>query len=323
MDGEDDSIGSRQTDTVKEQGAAASESFASKLSTSTSGLLRDTFSQPISEAHDVLSQRLNAAGKSNPSTGVSTPGYSYDGGSSAASASSLSGPPSSYTADHVRESFRSPALRSDNSVDTRGMTLDQFVQEDNGLSEPDLKTDNPFDKGKRIAIESPVEVSHLGNELSHFEPVQEDSLQAATDVEGLGRKQKDGMEVVALLSDPSYQPEFWREETPEQEVAYTISAAEMEIAQQLIQHLSGRFVARSSLTQPGLAARNGESYEKFGSFFDDIEHYQEDVWGYIRPLVLAARMEAQSTSVDSTDEGPAVRRLRMILTHTAQLVAMA
>jgi hypothetical protein len=127
----------------------------------------------------------------------------------------------------------------------------------------------------------------------------------------------DGDEVVQLLSDPTFQPELWTEGDPEE--PYTISEQEMQISQWYIQNTQDGAPRREQLQRAVVAARTGRSYEEFESIFDAIEAYHEDVWGYIRPLVEAARQERLIAEPTATGDGPAVRRLRMIVAHLQPL----
>jgi hypothetical protein len=127
----------------------------------------------------------------------------------------------------------------------------------------------------------------------------------------------DGDEVVQLLSDPTFQPELWTEGDPEE--PYIISEEEMQISQWYIQNTQVGAPRREQLQHAVAAARTGRSYEEFESIFDAIEAYHEDVWGYIRPLVEAARQERLIAEPTATGDGPAVHRLRMIVAHLQPL----
>jgi hypothetical protein len=55
------------------------------------------------------------------------------------------------------------------------------------------------------------------------------------------------------------------------------------------------------------------------------ERYNDEVWGYLRPAVEAAAVEIQQQKEENTvregddGDGPAVKRLKMILRHMARL----
>ena len=212
--------------------------------------------------------------------------------------------------DTFRSSIRQPNAPREAF---EGMTIDQFLQ-----SEPQAQAHVREDaqqhfKGKKAVYTSPNGVVTRPN-------YDTDSASAwpsgSFEKDSRGKKTStlnDGDEVVKLLSDPSIQPGTWMGE--ESEEPYTIIEDEMQVARWFTQKTQEGQAEREQLHRVVAAARGGRAFQDFASIFDEIESYHEDVWGYIRPLVEAARQEQRVAESASSGDGPAVRRLRMILAH--------
>lgn len=194
-----------------------------------------------------------------------------------------------------------------------GMTIDQFLQ-----SEPESQGHlfhggQHLGKGKKPIYTTYNEDStgqNFGPEFtSAWQPRDEEKNSQGHECDSL----HDGDDVVKLLADPNFQPEFWPEEDPEE--PYTITREEMQISQWFAQKTQEGGPRRERILQAVAAARGGQAFPDFASIFDEIESYHEDVWGYIGPLVEAARQEQDVTKSVTTRDGPAVHRLRMIVAH--------
>jgi hypothetical protein len=256
-----------------------------------------------------LSQALHEGGKAGSSSSV------------AASASNsiyqpTRGPEVAVVTGATSEShnFRS-SIRPPNAPPEafEGMTIDQFLQ-----SEPDSQGhpgehDQNLGKGKK-----PIYITHTEDVLNDgYDPNFVSAWQSGhVDMESRGQGAhplNDGAEVVKLLSDPRFQPELWTEDDLDE--PYTITKEEMQISQWFTQKAQEGGSQLEQLQRAVAAARSGGAFHDFASIFDEIENYHEDVWGYIGPLVKAARQEQHVAATTPAEDGPAVHRLRMIVAH--------
>ena len=291
----------------------AQRSFTINVVSSAGGLLRDTFSSYGDQAAATLTQALHEGTKGESSSGMAMSGSSLINQPT---------PKSEFTlvkgVASENETFRS-GLRLPNASREafEGMTIDQFLQTEHGSQDALSAKCRSLDKGKKAVY------GNANGDVIHrsYDPIF-NSVWLSGHVDqaagGLGvGPPNDGDEVVQLLSDPTFQPELWTEGDPEE--PYTISEQEMQISQWYIQNTQVGAPRREQLQHAVAAARTGRSYEEFESIFDAIEAYHEDVWGYIRPLVEAARQERLIAEPTATGDGPAVRRLRMIVAHLQPL----
>lgn len=194
-----------------------------------------------------------------------------------------------------------------------GMTIDQFLQNEPDSQRRSVEHDQNLGKGKK-----PIYTAHNEDVLDESYDTNFvfawQSGHADTEFRGQGAHTlNDGAEVVGLLSDPSFQPELWTEDDPDE--PYTISKEEMQISQWFAQKAQEGGSQREQLQKAVAAARSGRAFHDFASIFDEIENYHEDVWGYIGPLVKAARQEQHVAATTTAEDGPAVHRLRMIVAH--------
>ena len=212
--------------------------------------------------------------------------------------------------DNFRSSVRQPNAPREAF---EGMTIDQFLQ-----SEPQAQGNvgeeaQQHFKGKKAVYASPNgDVTGPNYDADFASAWHSGTFES----DSRGKKPNtlnDGDEVVKLLSDPSFQPGIWTRD--ESEEPYTITEDEMQIARWFTQKTQEGQAEREQLQRVVAAARGGQAFQDFASIFDEIESYHEDVWGYIGPLVEAARQEQRGAESASSEDGPAVRRLRMIVAH--------
>lgn len=193
------------------------------------------------------------------------------------------------------------------------MTLDQFLQ-----SEPEshgklFDEHQQLDKGKRaIYSNSNSDVTRDSYETQFNSAWQAGNMEKDPRFHDINSF-NDGDEVVKLLSESNFQLGLWTTDDPEE--PYTITDEEIQISRWFTQKAQAGAPQREQIQKAVAAARSGRAYQEFASIFDDIESYQEDVWGYIRPLVEAAREEQHIAEPTATGDGPAVHRLRMIVAH--------
>ena len=300
---------------------------------SASGLLRDSISPKSAQHPNTLAQVLCSEGKAGPSSPSASTERSYASGIS-------EGPRASHGAESLpyrQEAFREPRLLNErtnaSSGDiTEGMSLDQFMQSAQHGSEVPIWQYSAPAKGKQVATTSDGyhpqhqvaddDISAVWDSLVNNEPSTAFSGTEYVDRQsenGVHRTAEnnttdgiDGAEVVKLLQDPNAC--LWMDMPNEPEPPHTISADDMRIAEEIVRHVDKTLASKPDYKSAISAARRGESLVKFSSFFDDIENYQEEVWGYLQPVVEEARRETITRSSEE-EEGPATRRLRMILAH--------
>jgi hypothetical protein len=291
----------------------ASGSFTANVASSAAGLLRDTLASYGDQVGATLSQALHEGTKAGSSSGVAASGSSLIAQPTPRSEFALT---RGVTLEN--ETFRSGLRLPKASREAfEGMTIDQFLQTEHESQDDLVAEYQNLDKGKKAVYGK----AHGDATRSNYETLFDSSWQSgnvekATGDLGVGPS-NDGNEVVKLLSDPTFQPELWTEGDSEE--PYTISHEEMQISQWYIQNTQAGAPQREQLRHAVAAARTGRAYEEFASIFDSIETYQEDVWGYIRPLVEAARQERLIAEPTVTGDGPAVHRLRMLVAHLQPL----
>ncbi|ERF70213.1 hypothetical protein EPUS_00401 [Endocarpon pusillum Z07020] len=214
------------------------------------------------------------------------------------------------------------------------MSLDQFIQSTQHGSEVSIWQYSAPAKGKQVATTSDGhhpqhqvadgDISAVWDSLLNNEPSTAFSVTGYVDRQsesGVHRTAEknttdgidgvDGVDVVKLLQDPNAC--LWMDIPNEPGPPYAISADDMRIAKEIVRHVDNALASEPYYKSAISAARRGESLINFSSFFDDIENYQEEVWGYLQPVIEEARRETITCS--SEEEGPATRRLRMILAH--------
>jgi hypothetical protein len=193
------------------------------------------------------------------------------------------------------------------------MTIDQFLQSERRSQVNLFEDGQQVDKGKKAVYSSPTGDATRNSYDTLFNSAwQSGNVEKASGGPGISSL-NDGDEVVKLLSDPNFQPELWMEDNSEG--LYNITEEEMQISRWFIQNTQVGAPQREQLQQAVVAARSGRAYQEFSSIFNEIESYHEDVWGYIRPLVEAARQEQKIAEPTAVGDGPAVHRLRMIVAH--------
>ena len=278
------------------------------MARSAAGLLRETLSSNGNDVGSTLSDALHESGKAG------------SGSSLAASASSPTYWPTLRPEFPITtgESFENDAFRSrirpPNAPHEafEGISIDQFFHGETQSKASPFVEDQLLDKGKKA-----IYGTDQGDVSPHSYDADFASAWRSTNVEKHSRGNEiqsltDGEEVVKLLSDPSFQPEIWTEDS---EDSYTITEEEMQISQWFMGKVHEEPSQRERLQKSVAAARSGQAFQDFASIFDEIESYHEEVWGYIRPLVEAARQEQRVAEPTATQDGPAVHRLRMIVAH--------
>ncbi len=323
--------GERPTPTPKESIVEESpRNISGRILDSASGLLRDSLSPKSSQHPNTLAQVLCSEGKAGPSTPSASTERSNASGI-------LEGPSHLHSAGsftHTRDAFRESCLLNERTGagsgdTTKGLSLDEFMQSAQHESEVPTWQHSASAKGKQVATTSdgyhpqhevtdadisavwdsvtPTETSTGFSGFEYVDRPSQDRVRRAAEISAA-----DGADVVKLLQDPNAWS--WMDVPDEPEPPYTISADDMRIAQEVVHRIDKALASNPGYQSAISAARRGESFSNFSSFFDDIKDYQEEVWGYLQPIIEEARRETIPRS-SGEKEGPATRRLRMILAH--------
>lgn len=302
-----------------------------RILNSASGLLRDSLSPNSTLQANTLAQILASEAKAGPSSASSSRGREI--------ASELRGGPNAgqglESLPSTNNAFREPAL-ANGSINSRsrdnieGMSLDQFMHGAQYESEVPTWQHNPPTKGKQIAPSldeyhtdlqaSDAEMSAVWDSVARNGPTQ--AFPASNYVEAHGTNgvhrtaaisAGDGADVVKLLQDPNYF--LWMDMPEEQSIPYTISEEDTKLAEEIVRRIDIAMTSKLGFVSAIPATKRGEPFPRFSSFFDEIENYQDEVWGYLRPLVEEAKRQDAAAGLPEGEEGPATRRLRMILAH--------
>jgi hypothetical protein len=307
--------------------------ISGRILDSASGLLRDSLSPNSTQHANTLAQVLASNGKAGPSLSLSSGrGTDSELRQGLDDAQGLQSLPSANNA------FREPAL-TNGSIQTRSgdaserISLDQFMDSAQHEGEVPSWQHGPTAKGKQIATsvnqyhtdlqQSEAGMSALWDSLARNE--QDQAPPASHYVEAPGQMEvhktamvsaADGAEVVKLLQDPNIS--LGMDLPEQQDIVYTIVEEDMKIAAEIVRRIDVAMISKPDYQSAISAANHGEPFPRFSSFFDEVENYQDEVWGYLRPLVEEAKRETAAASSSEGEEGPATRRLRMILAHIDQ-----
>ncbi|CAI7610088.1 unnamed protein product [Penicillium bialowiezense] len=294
---------------------APTPSLASRIQSSATGLAKSTF-QPGSD----LNSTLTSNSKSGPSASTSASAPASDNAPQLGSSSSV-GP---------GESFRSSTISADED-------FQQFQNE--ARLDPDIFGADDHIDGQ---IQEPQQGKGKGKERLESawqDPTQSPSGPAAHPIQSQNANlnPSDGSAVVALLSSPSLEEDPSTLSSAELDPApLPLSASEREALDSYRLSSSGPMLTSSSLV-PDIDTFLSQGYNESqgragGALRDEVlaklpgagdwigvqERYHDEVWGFLGPVLEAAKEEIErgrDGGGDGRGEGPAVRRLRMILGH--------
>ncbi|CAG7924476.1 unnamed protein product [Penicillium olsonii] len=278
-------------------------SLANRIQSSATGLAKSTF-KPGSDLNNTLSSTNS---KSGPSAQSSNAGTSID---------SLSGPTSSV--GPKQESFRS----SNSAIPDEEFDFQHAPQ----LDEEDALHDT---KGKgRLDSWNTNYASSQSQSQSQFQPHPQNQNQNHNH----NQNPEDGAAVVDLLSAPSTEEDpATIPETDLDPAPLPLSASEREALDSFRLSSHGPRLTSASLV-PDIDTFLSQGYNESqgqgqgqalrdevlarlpgaGDWVGVQERYHEEVWGFLGPVLEAARTEIEQ---GKSEEGPAVRRLKMILGH--------
>lgn len=294
------------------------QDISGRILSSASGLLRDSLSPRNTQQARTLAHVLASEGKAGPSTASANThpiiyGELREGPNTCQAPISLAG-------INDREAASAKGSVDPGLTDTaQAMSLDQFIHNEHHLTEPPVlrhcvdkqHAGSEIPNGKMSAIWDSIvycEPPHAFLATEHGGAnITNEVYRAHMFTKG------DGADVVKLLKGRN--SSLWMDMHEEQESPDMISEADKKFAEKLVCHINKAMSSKPSYKSAVAAANRGDPFPKFSSFFDNITHYQEEVWGYLQPLVEKARAEYAVSSSPDEAEGPASRRLRMILAH--------
>ncbi|KAA8648458.1 hypothetical protein EYZ11_007695 [Aspergillus tanneri] len=317
--------------------AQTSSSLTSRIQNSASRLARDAFhaSGSSADAAHLLADGSKSGASSSTAAALAA----------AQQYTEASVPSSSSSGRHQSHNTTRETFRSSSSSQQGGFTLPSFTEEEfqhsygvdpfGGDQEiPNTASDKRKGKGKET---STTNLSPFNNTIStqrSFQPIPTPS---------------DGDAVVSLLSDSTFDPTFPPAANEPADIIETelsqpqLTPAEIEMIESFRRSMPPsdtsneqshphRFTSYSLIPDINTILNNAPS----GTLTDATtlrdavltglpgsadwvaveERYHDEVWGYLRPTLEAAAKEMESNqNLDITKEGPAVRRLKMILKH--------
>lgn len=316
-----------------------SRSLSNRIAASASGLLRDIVGG--SGANDFSSNLSTALSNGDKAGSSSSSAGSLETTARETSRTANKSAPSKNGARLPPESFHSIA-KSNGSVDMEGLQdIDSFQR----LSGDDLvleedHADPGKGKGKETMIDPVLHGSLDYDEEPRLAAAWDTAGSSFDEFEAKRQAHQDGAEVVALLSNPQFQPYFSFDDSIEDEVdqVYTLSKEEIAAVEELKSRLPPLPIHQSpNWLNPLSLMPNFDEYHFTAmdngrkrimpagrrvpgseEWIDVAEKYQDEVWGFIEPYAQAAKEEiedAKSKGETTTTDGPAVRRLGMILEH--------
>lgn len=304
----------------KDSDGSNDSSMMNRVQSSASGLLRNALAGTGgNDLNADLSNSLSSTGKASSSQTSRT-------ASSATESSHLTSNAPAVSRDG-EQNLRSESFRS-------GLTTQEDGLDNNQLGEThgdDLLYDLSNTKGKGTS--SGEQTTSQQPDI----PLNTKDLSTFNTAWTAPTSQPDGSDVVALLSSPTFQPDTIPSpiEQEEQEQP-TLTPSELELIDSFRRHPS--MPATSTLHTPNpinplslipdisSAEQQTESHLQtlpgISDWIDLDKNYHAEVWGYLRPHIRAAMDEIEERSSrgkeeggGETKDGPAVRRLQMILRH--------
>ncbi|CAL00487.1 hypothetical protein CBS63078_9488 [Aspergillus niger] len=327
-----------------------SPSLATRIQNSASGLAKNVFSAPGSSADSAqLLAGSSKAGHSSSHSALAAAQHYTESSTTSASPStgnsSLPAPAEAFrSATTVQQGgFQLPPLSEDEFQRTYGA---ESLVGNNDSFIAGLNADESTGKGKGKGRDTATDLlsGDYTNPVSteqRFQPDRPSLLPS------------DGDAVVSLLSDQSFDPEF----PPTADEPADIVETEL-LPMQLTPEEKEMIESFRRLTPPtsstALPSHDNNTLTShslvpdIGEFLDTVpsqghsdvatlretvltglpgaadwlsveDRYHDEVWGYLRPTLEAAAKEMESNKDSgSTEEGPAVRRLKMILRHMQQ-----
>lgn len=348
--GSDDKVANtHRNDTNSSQGTndrPESPSLATRIQNSASGLAKNVFSAPGSSADSA--QLLAGSGKAGHSSSHSALAAAQQyTDTSTTSASSSTGHSSIPT---PAETFRSSSTTQQGGFQLPPLSEDEFQRTygaeslvgNNDSFIAGLSADETTSKGKGKG-----KARDTSTDLLSSDPTNPITLEQRFLPDRPSLLPSDGDAVVSLLSDQTFDPEFPPTADEPAELIETellpmqLTAEEKQMIESFRRLTPPTSSGNNTLTSRSLVPDIGDfldtlpsqSHSDVATLRDTVltglpgaadwlsveDRYQDEVWGYLRPTLEAAAKELESNKESgSTEEGPAVRRLKMILRHMQQ-----
>ncbi|KAL4889323.1 hypothetical protein BDV59DRAFT_118737 [Aspergillus ambiguus] len=290
-------------------------SLTSRIQSSAAGLARNALSSSSADTHLLPA---NTNGNTN------TAKASRSGASSALSAAQqyTHETSSSSSAAHASSSTTTPgpSFRS-NTHHPDTLTLPALTPSEFEHTPIDLTDPTP------VPVANPTPPTAKGKGKQRATTTPPPPLQISTPAPN------DGAEVVTLLNSPTFSPEFPGEvDPPETDLSETLTAAELQTLASFRRDPPPRLTSLSLVPDIDSILDSAATPASDATALRDAviaglpgaadwvaveERYHDEVWGYLRPTLEAARkeMDEGTRGPDGGAEGPAVRRLRMVLKH--------
>ncbi|KAF9894624.1 hypothetical protein FE257_006512 [Aspergillus nanangensis] len=321
--------------------SSSSPSLASRIQSSASGLARNAFysTSASAETAHLLSSNDKASSATGP--GSSSPSalaaaQQYKQQTSAPKTSSHDG-----LAQQPGESFRSTQPETSGGFTLPPLTEDEFQQQSHvdPFSPNEYLATNLSDKGKGTAAPPPAAEATTFFSSAFSNPHSQSQSQPTT----YQPSPTDGTAVLTLLNSATFDPEFPPSanepfEPIETELQLTPSEIEMlESFRRQLQSQPRQLTSHSLVPDIGSvldSAATGvasdattlrdtvvSSLPGAADWVAVEERYHDEVWGYLQPTLEAAKKEIEEKSQETRgseeeeEDGPAVRRLKMILKH--------
>lgn len=349
--GSDDKVANtHRNETNSSQGTnerPESPSLATRIQNSASGLAKNVFSAPGSSADSAqLLAGSGKAGHSSSHSALAAAAQQYTD-SSTTSASSSTGNSSLPAA---AETFRSSSTTQQGGFQLPPLSEDEFQRTygaeslvgDNGSFIAGLSADETTSKGKGKG-----KARDTSTDLLSSDPTNPITPEQRFLPDRPSLLPSDGDAVVSLLSDQTFDPEFPPTADEPAELVETellpmqLTTEEKQMIESFRRFTPPISSGNNTLTSRSLVPDIGdfldtlpsESHSDVATLRDTVltglpgaadwlsveDRYHDEVWGYLRPTLEAAAKELESNKESgSTEEGPAVRRLKMILRHMQQ-----
>lgn len=309
------------------QGSEAAASLPQRIGESASALLKESFelSSPRTFTGVLASINNNIkAGSSSSSEDTEESSLAF-----------RSSPQYEETAPDQCESFRSNERDGKLGRTYGQVAFDKFVASPNQLGhDPDPITDWPGligDKQGSCTVGAAEDDLHQIQERGAWRT--QDKYQGITD------QNIDGAAVVALLSDPAFTVDEEPSSTLDSEtdgaegryhkglrtgerLAESIGVLHPSSPLDLVPDFGARWDLSHTLSATPTGIYESRHFLELGSretqpWIDILGRYHDEVWAEISPLVQEAREELEAANEKQTclQEGPAIRRLMMVLQH--------
>ena len=309
------------------QGLEATANLPQRIGESASGLVKESFRRPSPKDVTGVLASLNIeyakAGSSSGSTGTGEPSLAFRSSSHYEQVTSDLGEPLRLNRNDGKFS------RFHGQV-----TFDEFLAGPNEFGHESRFAQD----GHSLSSDQQSGFS-LGIARKNLPRVQEGETWKLQENENFADQNNDGAAVVALLSDPAFavdeehssilnsksdRGERRNYERPQRGkgLAKRSDTSRPPISLDLVPDFGAPWnLGHASLvTEKGIQERGHFLESRSGDiqpWIDILDRYHDEVWGDMLPLVQEARKELKAASESQTchQDGPAIRRLRMVLQH--------